>query len=70
MKKRTKETPGFPFVCTCGLDTLNFQIEILKIERGIAEMPFFQFFIYEFSVAKLVFFSFRGYLGEIESGEK
>ena len=29
-----------------------------------------RWFIYEFSVDKLVFLSFRGYLGEIESGEK
>ena len=34
------------FVCTCDSNaTLNFQIEILKIERGVADMPFFQFLV-------------------------
>ena len=41
-----KTMAGFQFVCTCGPNTrLNFQIEILKIERGIADMPFSPFFV-------------------------
>ena len=43
VKKIRRKKPGFPFVCTCGLTTaLKFQIEILKNDRGIAEMPFSQ----------------------------
>ena len=44
VKKKKKN--GFPFVCPCGSNTtLKFEIEILKIERGIAKMPFFQFLV-------------------------
>ena len=33
-------------MCTCGSNTtLKFQIEILKSEQGIAEMPSFHFFV-------------------------
>ena len=36
---------GFPFVCTCGSNTRSkFQIELLKIERGIAEIMTFTIF--------------------------
>ena len=46
VKKRKRKKSGFPFVCTCGSNTtLKVQIETLQIERGIAEMPFFQFFV-------------------------
>ena len=42
MKKGKRKKPDFPLVCTCGSNTtLKFQIEILEIERVIAEMPFF-----------------------------
>ena len=37
---------GSPFVCTCGSNkSSKFQIKKLKIERGIAEMPFSPFFV-------------------------
>ena len=40
LKNRVSNGAGFPFVCTCGLNTrLKFQIETRKIERGIAIMP-------------------------------
>ena len=46
VKKEKEKKPSFPFVRACGSNTtLKFQIEILKIERGIAEMPFSQFFV-------------------------
>ena len=41
-----KNKRAFPIVCTCGSNTsLKFQIKILKIERGIAEMPFSPFLV-------------------------
>ena len=43
LKKKSKTFPaGFPYVCTSGSSTrFTFQVEIRKIERGIAErMPF------------------------------
>ena len=40
------EKTSFQCVCTCGPNTsLKFQIENRKIERGIAEMPCFPFFV-------------------------
>ena len=43
--KKKKLLAGFPFVCTCGSNMwLNFQIEIPKIERGIAEIRTFTMF--------------------------
>ena len=36
-RRRKKKTAGLSFVCTCGSKTtLKFQIELHKIERGIA----------------------------------
>ena len=45
--------------CTCGSNTpLKFQITILKIERGIAEMPFFSVFCRKHSTYGIEFWQY------------
>ena len=43
--KRIKQKAGVQFFGTCGPNTLKFQIENLKIARGIAEILFSPFFV-------------------------